>query len=306
MPPQKITNMGKILVAGANGALGQTLIGLLGPDIAVAGTRQLNWDDALFDHVSLANDEAIKAIDWRKFRAIVNVAGRVHGNVDELTDANVRFPTKLARSGREGRVKQFVQVSSFAVYGSSEYIDDRTPEAPANDYGYTKAEGDRRLHALATNGFSVASLRLPFLFDAERPALFRQLFRAIGMMPYFPVASKSTRRSMISYSDAAKTLRMLVEGRCSGTFHAAAPTPFDFETLGRLLYDELGYNFRTMRLPNVITNAIKLGAPAVHRRLFESSVLDSQINIADSMPEIIDLELPLRALIRKNSQYLKP
>jgi UDP-glucose 4-epimerase len=305
MPPLKMANMGKILVAGANGALGKTLIGILGPNVAVAGTRRKNWDTPSFDHLYLSKDGAMKTIDGRKFRAVINVAGRVNGNIDELTDANVSFPTKLAKAAREGGVKQFIQVSSFAVYGTAEYIDDGTPEVPANDYGRTKAEGDRLLQALATDDFSVASVRLPFLFDAERPALFRPLFKAARLLPYFPVASQPTRRSMISYADAAKALHKLAECRRSGIFHAAAPTLFDFETFSRLLNEELGFKLRLVCLPDVITNALKLGAPEVHRRLFQSSVLNPQINMIAGTEEITDLETSLRALIFQHSQFLK-
>ncbi len=297
-PPQKMANMGKILVAGANGALGQTLIGLLGPDVAVAGTRRQNWDDVLFDHVSLENDEAINAVDWRKFRAVINVVERVKGSIDQLTDAHVSFPVKLAQSAREGNLKQFVQVSSFAVYGFAEYIDDNTREAPTTPYGHTKAEGDRQLHALAADGFSIASLRLPFLFDVERPALFRPLLNAIRMLPYFPVASKPVKRSMITYYDAARAIRKLVESPRLGVFHAAAPTLFDFEMLDRLLYEELGVHMRTVRLPDAITSAIKFGAPPLHRRLFQSNVLDPRVNMSADIEEINDMEAALRSLIR--------
>ena len=302
MPPQKIASMGKILIAGANGALGQTLIELLGPDTTVAGTRRQNWGESSFDHVCLANDEAIKALDWRKIRGVINVAGRVHGNMDDLTDANIRFPTKLARAAREGGVKQFVQVSSFAVYGSAEHIDQNTPEASANDYGRTKAEGDRQLHALAADNFFVASLRLPFLFDLDRPALFRQLFNAVRLLPYFPIASQPMMRSMISYIDAAITLRAVVEDGRSGIFHAAAPTPFHFDLLSRLVFEEAQIQLRTIRMPDFITGSVKMVMPDMYRRLFKSSMLSPEINMALDNDDIMDLEIPLRMLVRKYFQ----
>ena len=302
MPPQKMANMGKILIAGANGALGKTLIGLLGPEVAVVGTRRQNWGEGSFDHVCLANDEAIKALDWRKFRAVINVAGRVQGNIDELTDANVNFPTKLARAAREGGAKQFVQVSSFAVYGSAEYIDDNTPEAPANDYGHTKAEGDRQLHALAAENFFIASLRLPFLFDWDRPALFRPLLNAVRLLPYFPVASQPMMRSMISYTDAAITLRAALDSRRTGIFHAAAPTPFDLDILSRLIFEESEFRLRTIPMPDLLTGIIRRGVPEIYRRLFKSSILSPEINMALGNADIIDIEVPLRMLVRKYFQ----
>lgn len=299
MQPQKNATMGKILVVGANGALGQALIELLGPEVAVAGTRHENWSDNAFEHVSLKNNEAIESLDWQKFYAVVNVAGRVQGNMIELMDANVHFPTTLALAARAANVKQFVQVSSFAVYGFAEHIDDDTPEAPANDYGRTKAEADRKLHALADDGFSVASLRLPFLFDADRPALFGPLFKAIQMLPYFPVSSQPVMRSMISYTDAALSLRTVVEGHRSGIFHAAAPTIFNLNLLGSLIFEESRFRLRTIRLPDFVTRIIRIAAPNIYRRHFKSNILSPGINIALGHTDITDIEPPLRALVRQ-------
>lgn len=299
MQPQKKAPMGKILVVGANGALGQVLMGLLGPDVAVAGTRRENWGSGAFEHVSLKNNEAIENLDWQKFYAVVNVAGRVQGNMSELTDANVHFPITMALAARAANVKQFVQISSFAVYGFAEHIDENTPEAPASHYGLTKAEGDRQIHALADDKFSVASLRLPFLFDADRPALFRPLFNTIQMLPYFPVASRSMMRSMISYTDAALILRAIVDSRQSGIFHAAAPTTFNLNLLGSLLFEESRFQLRTIRLPDFVTSIIRITAPNIYRRLFKSNTLSSGINIAMDNADITDLEVPLRALVRR-------
>ncbi len=299
-PPKKIAIMDKILVVGANGVLGQNIIRLLGPDLAVAGTRRRDWDSGDFAQISVANVEALNGINWRTFRAVINVAGRVHGGKHELRDANVHFPVALALAARAGKVPQFIQVSSFSVYGYASYIDSNTIEAPANDYGHTKAVGDQQLHALGTEHFQVASLRLPFLFDADRPSLFGPLFRAIKLTSYLPTISEPTLRSMMSYADAARILTAMVEDCRSGIFHAAAPTLFDLKLLRQLLLEESGYLLRTIGVPNAVAKIVNFVVPTLHRRLFQSSVLCPRLNIAMGLAETIDLEIPLRELIRRH------
>ena len=287
-----------ILVTGANGALGRTLIEMLGPERAVAGTRYQNWAAGLFQHVSLANDEAIKAIDWQRFRVVINVAGRVRGKMPELLDANVKFPVQLALAARAGNVTKFVQVSSFSVYGLADFIDANTPESPISEYGLTKAEGDRHLTALATNSFHVGMVRLPFLFDVQHPALFDQLFRLMKILPMLPVSSEPTKRSMISYADAARTLVAVGHNAHSGVLHSAAPRLFDFALLAKLLSEEAQFRLRTVPLPDIFVNMTRRAAPAIHRRIFQSSVLCPALNMANDVAEMDGIESPLRGLVR--------
>lgn len=287
-----------IMVAGANGVLGQKLLELLGPERAVAGTRRENWNAGPFEHVSLVNDAALNEIDWRRFRVVINVADRVRGSLPELTDANVIFPVKLARAARTGNVLKFVQVSSFAVYGAPEFIGADTPELPATAYGRTKAKGDRQLTALATKSFEVASVRFPFLFDLQHPAFFAQLFRLIKFMPVLPVSPIPTRRSMITYTDAARTLISVAESRYSGILHSAAPRLFDFELLTKMLLDEAEFRLRSVPLPNVLVDLVKRTAPAIHRRIFQSSILCPDINIANDVIRIEGIESSLGQLVR--------
>lgn len=298
MQLQKTERRADILVAGANGALGRTLIELLGPERAVAGTRHENWAVGPFEHVSLANDDATNAIEWQRFRVVINVAGRVRGNMPELLDANVRFPVELALAARAGNVTKFVQVSSFSIYGLANFIDANTPELPTSEYGRTKAEGDRQLASLATSSFQIASLRLPFLFDLQHPALFDQLFRLIKILPVLPVSSEPTRRSMISYADASRTLMAIGQNARSGILHSAAPRLFDFALLTKLLSEEAEFRLRTFPLPSVLVNMARLAVPGIHRRIFQSSVLCADLNIANEIAEIDGLELPIRGLIR--------
>lgn len=297
---QSMMSEADILVVGANGALGTKLLALLGPERAVAATRRRNWNAGQFEHVVLADDKDIDATSWHRFKSIINVAGRVNGNQQELDDANITYPLKLANAARANGIPHLVQVSSFSVYGLAELIDSNSSEVPFSNYGRSKLLGDRQLQALTTEQFSVATLRLPFLFDADQAALFMPLFRAIRRLHFYPVGPVPTQRSMISYTDAARILVHLAAHPQDGVFHAAAPTRFDCNLLGKLMDEEAGIRLRRIPLPRSVVGLIRLVAPTINRRLFQSSILSNDLNIATEIASLVGIEPPLRLLIKEH------
>ena len=296
---QNMMSKADILVVGANGVLGTTLLTLLGPNRAVAATRRRHWNAGRFDHVVLADDADIESAPWHRFKKVINVAGRVNGDQQELNNANINFPVKLAKAARANGIPRFIQVSSFSVYGLAELIDSNSPESPISYYGHSKLLCDQQLQALGAEHFSVASLRLPFLFDADQAGLFKSLLKVIKLLPLLPVGPVPIERSMISYTDAARILIHLTHGDQDGVFHAAAPTPFDFNLLEKLMDEETEYRLRKVRLPRLVVGMIKLGVPAISRRLFQSSVLSVELNIAAQVKGLTDIEPPLRLLIKR-------
>lgn len=296
--PEK-RNVTKILVSGANGALGQSLLAVLGPDAASSGSRRPSWTDPIFDHVSLASEDDIDNIDWKQFGSVINVAGRVRGTKQQLYDANVTFPVKLAMSARKGNVKHFVQVSSFAVYGDVCYIEPGTPEVPSNDYGVTKLECDRRLLDLATTNFQVATLRLPFLFDSKHPGHFRSLLKAIRILPILPISPNASRRSIISYADASSILHFVAAHKLSGILHAADPEPFDYRLILKLFLEEKSIQLIPFVMPEIFLNTLRYIMPGMYRRFFKSSLLNPNINISMFIDHLEGVEKPLRKLVRE-------
>jgi len=70
--------------------------------------------------------------------------------------------------------------------------------------------------------------------------------------------------------------------------------------LSRILFEEAGVLLRIAPLPRAIEGAIKRLAPQLYRRIFQSSVLSPHLNLSNLTSEIVDLEVPLRELVRKN------
>lgn len=287
----------RILITGANGELGRTLLRELGPQTAIAATRTGAAPLPEFEHAPLGPDGAPPADALARCRAVINAAGSVTGDQAALDAANVRLPLTIATSAKAAGVAKMVQVSSFAILGTTEYIDGATPEQPVSAYGRSKAEGDRAILALADDGFAVESLRLPFMFSATKPGLLSPLLTLATKMRILPVTSGNPfRRSMLTYGGAAKQLADCAATDHSGKSFAADPLLFDYPLFTSILADEAGVRVRILTIPQAIASGVDRLLPAVGRRLFRSSILDTQANRARGGH--LGLENELRRLVR--------
>lgn len=290
--------MMRVLVVGANGALGREIIKLLGPKGGIAVTRQSQFEDSRFDHFQLGGDQRLPAEALQQANAIINAAGRVHAAPNELHAANVELPRMLAVQAARAGFGKFVQVSSFSVYGDAEHIDASTAIDPVTEYGRSKALGDSELIQLSDVGFAVEAIRLPLLFSEEKPALVGKLLQATRRMPAWPVASQPARRSMITYKAAAQVLVAAAMGEKSGVSHAADTQLFDFELLARLLREEAGHRLRLIKLPPPLVTALGTLSPSLRRRLFQSSTLGISSNVAPCDFADSGIEPTIRAILR--------
>jgi UDP-glucose 4-epimerase len=290
-------NRDRILVTGANGTLGRALLLHLGPDIAIASTRTGQSPLPQFDHVPLGPDGVPPADVLTRCRAVINAAGSVTGDANALHEANVRLPVAIAGAARAAGVPKFVQVSSFSVAGSAEHIDDTTTEAPINSYGRSKAEGDRRLQSLADGTMRIESVRLPLMFSAAKPGLLSPLLKLATKLRVLPsVRNRPVSRSMMTYASAARHLADCATSDRNGASYAADPRPFDYELLASILADQASIRVRILPVPQFAAAAIDRIVPGIGRRLFRSSLLAPQANLAGDRP--LDIETELRALVK--------
>ncbi|WP_194953345.1 sugar nucleotide-binding protein [Sphingopyxis solisilvae] len=287
----------KTLVIGANGELGQALLRELGPDKAIAVTRTPRAPLPGFDHVRIGPDTALPAAVLGRCAAIVNAAGRVTGEGPALRSANIDLPRAVARAAKDAGVPRLVQVSSFSILGTAEYIDHTTEERPINAYGRSKAEAEQMLLRLSGHGFTVECVRFPFLFSASKPGLLSPLLSLAKRFRNLPTsAGKPLRRSMITYADAAQQLALAAKPGSSGISFAADPRLFDYALLAAVLTEEADLRIRILPVPRIIAAGIDRLLPAIGRRLFRSSVLDPRANRAGDQP--LGLEAELRKLVR--------
>lgn len=268
----------RILVAGANGRLGGTVLRKLGPR-GISGVRRPRpgTHDVLIDSEGQIDPARLEGV-----RAIINCAGVIAGAYDEIEQGNVTFPVNLAVTAKRHRVATFVQVSSFSVFGRVEHINQETPIAPDSDYGHSKLRAEQQLYALMTPEFSVSALRVPFIFSAEHPGLLGSLVSSISRLRVLPTAAgRPSRRSVITYDMAADLLIELAQAPGPGSpLCAADPTDLDLVALARKLRGQLERRIAIVSLPALAVRTIETVAPRLGNRLFRSSILDPSINVA--------------------------
>ena len=149
--------------------------------------------------------------------AVVHMAGLAHrrGVRFEQHDAVNRLMTvRLAEAARAAGVRRFVYVSSLAVYGhfaGPRLISARSPLAPTNAYGLSKARAEEQLAALAGKGaFEVGIVRPPLVCGAGAPGNLGALRRAIvkGLpLPGIP----DNRRDLLGVRNLASILLRLAD-----------------------------------------------------------------------------------------------
>ena len=229
---------------------------------------------------------------------MINAAGSVTGDDAALDTANIRLPLAIAKAAKAAGLEKMVQVSSFAIAGAADFIESSTPERPINAYGRSKAVGDSEILAIPSDSFAVECLRLPFMFSAEKPGLLSPLFSVADKLRVLPsCADRPFRRSMITYTDAARTLIACAKDSCNGKSFASDPRLFDYPLFIAILAEEAARQVRILSVPRPLVVAIDFLLPTIGRRLFRSSVLDPCINRAGKRS--LGLELELRLLAKK-------
>lgn len=272
----------RVLVAGGDDALGRVVLAKLG-ERGVAGAGIINkggrFDPAIFENAD----------------AIINCAGRNIGTPAEIDEANVAYPTALARAARAAGVPRFIQVSSFSVYGKAEEIDRDSALAPDSDYGRSKVVAEQTIAQLASDRFHPVSVRLPFCFSSNEPAMLGRLIAMMLRLRVLPTPpAGSSRRSMITYVGAANALVALALSReLPDTLLAAAdPEPLDLTALVGILRERFNRRITILPLPNALTACLRPVVPGIVDRLLRSSVLAPSANLLwDGTPYPVAAEL---------------
>jgi nucleoside-diphosphate-sugar epimerase len=298
MLPKKAVRMAKTLVAGSNGILGSNLLRLFGPDQVIAVTRQNRYGNKAFLEIDIEDVDCVQKFAESGARTLINAAGRSVGSIDMLTDANVKFPERLVKIAKSAGIRKFIHVSSFSVYGVNSMIDINTKEFPKTEYGRTKLTADRMLLNSAETNFDVVCLRLPMLFNGNNPGLIGKLLFFYKIFNFLPLANNCPQRSMLTYGDAARVIKMISDTETnSGIKLAASPDLFDFERLAKIIESETHSPVKKLIIPKLMQRLFKL-IPSFNRRVFEPSILDESSNFAKTISDLEGLEMSLRAAVR--------
>lgn len=210
---------------------------------------------------------------------IVNCVGTDRGDAATLEALNIAVPIAWAQAAAAGGARQFIQISSFSVYGRRTRIDHDSPLDPTSDYGRSRRDADAALAKLP--GIAISALRVPILVSlagaAGTPDKLAQLAGLAARAHLVPAPSRAVARAMISYDAMARAVALL-EADPRPLAIAADPQPFTYDLLAQVAR-EAGVSMARIPVPGVASALLARVAPGIADRLFASSVLAPEANL---------------------------
>jgi nucleoside-diphosphate-sugar epimerase len=170
----------KVAVTGASGFIGRSLCAALyaaGHEVVPTARGMTDLGDA---------------------EAVVHLAAIAHrrASPQDVHQTNVGLTRRVGEAAA-ARGAGLVFLSSVKVHGelSAAPFTERSPIAPRDAYGASKARAEEALHAIP--GLRLAVLRPPLVYGPGVKANFLALMRAIARGLPLPFASVSNRRSLV-------------------------------------------------------------------------------------------------------------
>jgi UDP-glucose 4-epimerase len=311
----------RVLVTGATGLIGrQLLVAAPAPFVLRAALRSSGALTPTADMTVVGNIDA--STDWtlalEGVTHVIHLAARVH--VMHPTDAdraafeqtNVLGTERLARAAAQSGVERFVFLSSIKVNGErtrgSPFTPDDVP-APADDYGRSKLEAERRLTRIAAESpMSVAIVRPPLVYGPGVQANFLRLLGFAERAVPLPLASVQNARSLVSVWNLCDLIWALLTrpSPARGVFLVDDGRPISTPELIRALARAMGRPVRLFPMPRGALRwlATLSGHAGEFERLCESLLIDSSATRAQ-VPWTPPLTLQ-QGLERTARWYLDP
>lgn len=204
--------MKKVLVIGAHSYIGQKFKEYV---------SKKNEQDIIVDLIS-ASDGAWKQVDFSLYDTVLHLSGIVHRkekkNMKSLYDSvNHLLAVEVARKSKENHVKQFIFMSTAAIYGSSAgCITNKTMPNPTTYYGKSKLAAEQDIMKLNDGEFHVAILRPPMVYGDGCKGNYPRLVKLARYTLIFP--EYHNKRSILHIDTLLDYLIEMIGERC-GYFH---------------------------------------------------------------------------------------
>jgi UDP-glucose 4-epimerase len=256
--------MNKIIIIGKDSYIGTRFAAYAGERFSITTTnaRDGNW----------------QAVDLSLFDTVLCVVGIAHEKQKKEAKAlyyrvNCDLPAEIAKKAKSCGVKQFIFISSMAVYGKArgEILSD-TPPTPIDFYGGSKLKAERALQELASADFRVCIVRPPMVYGPGCKGNFPKLVRLAKAVPFFPHINN--RRSMLYIDNLCEFFCLAVKENYGGV-HLPQNSEYVNTTElvqriaawhGKRLYTTRFFNPLVHLLARLVPSANKLFATLIYQK----------------------------------------
>jgi len=298
----------KVLVTGANGLVGNSLVTkLLEDKKVIAGVRKDREYSFLGIEMTRYPDIA-KNTDWSQIlesiRVIVHTAARVHMMDDDADDpltefrrVNVDGTLNLARQAATAGVGRFIFISSINVNGKMTlsnfpFKPDDAP-TPCDPYGISKLEAENGLMKIAREtGMEVVVIRPPLVYGPGVKANFKKMIHCLNKGVPLPLGSIHNKRTLVALDNLVDLINTCIDHPAAANQVFLAGDDEDVSTtlLLQKVGDALG---KPARLIKVSPKLIKIGAAMLGKSDTANRLLGNlQVDISKAR-ELLGWEPPV-------------
>jgi nucleoside-diphosphate-sugar epimerase len=266
----------KVVVTGATGGIGRTLVPLLaarGVDVVASGRdgeagRALSGPRVRFHPVDLAQGDIAPLVAGAGI--VVHLAARSSpwGPLEGFRADNVVATARLVEAAAAAGVARFVHASTPAIFSERRHrvdlrSDSPPAKRPANSYAATKLEaesvvlGDRRMATIV--------LRPSAVLGPHDKAILPRLMRVIerGALPVGNGGGAVFHPTDVR--DCAEAFASAVLGTSTGVVNVAGAAPIGIVEMAKALARRLEIDLRVVRLPEPVLHALAAAAEVFGR-----------------------------------------
>jgi UDP-glucose 4-epimerase len=213
------------------------------------------------------------------YDAVLHVAAVVHKKEKPAMagfyrEVNTELAAAVARKAKDAGVRQFVFMSTMAVYGmETGRITADTEPAPDTLYGRSKLEAEARLAELSGAGFAVAILRPPMVYGCGCPGNYPRLSALVKKLPVFP--DVANERSMLYIEHLCAFLAEVIGSGLSGTFF---PQNREYVRTSELAAIIRSLHGKPLRLSRALGRLAGVMPGGVFRKVFGSLTYDKSMS----------------------------
>ena len=257
----------RVLITGNNGYLGKNFL-----------NKYKNKYS--FEKFSLLKQK-LEDINFDNIDIVLHCAALVHQKVEhpyeKYHEINVDYPVKLAKLAKQNGVKQFIFISTIAVYGEEkEKLDENTICNPIKPYGKSKLEAEKELLKLSDDSFIVSIIRPPMIYGKNAPGNIDSLVKLVKKLPIIPLGKIENKRSFISIQNLCFIINEIITQEKSGIFLASDDEAISTSRLIELIAKNLDKNIYLIKIP-FFESLLKILKPPFHKRLYGSLEIDNTI-----------------------------
>ncbi len=259
--------MNKLLITGSNGFVGKYFIN------KYKNKYEIKTFSFLKDDINSLNCSDVDVVFH--LSALVHQMGG--SSSEEYERVNVIQTLQLAKKAKESGIKQFIFMSTVAVYGiETGVMNEKSNYTPLTEYGKSKLRAEIELQKLDNKNFKVSIIRPPMIYGKNAPGNIDSLVKLVKKLPIIPLGKIENKRSFISIQNLCFIINEIITHQKAGVFLASDDEAISTSRLIELIAKNLDKKVYLVKIP-LFESLLKILKPSFHKRLYGSLEIDSSI-----------------------------